>query len=692
MVRKTFLLLLILAILFPLPAFAQDPDRGKEKEGGGIFGFVRQIFQHILVFPVQSMKEAIEKTFHEIFSAGIRSAFPGLHSLLLNTFNSMPRLKGGGTGIFAGTDIFRKTWLVTLQASLFFFPAILVFLFLFSAREALSGSEWGVANVVDAISTWGIGIILALSSFELMDLACRFSNALTRALNREFAGAGDPLSTLLVSLLPVSFPFSPGIIVIMVIVTVVGLVAFFALFASLVARWVLLLVFVALAPLALSFGSLPPLRWLRGLWLKGFVLIQLLGPINSILFGTGYLLFSFFFRGNPLWSFPRFIVALGIASLIITVNMTISKSVFGAVVAIGMEFLGFIRNIVLGIALGAGMGGIGGLIGISRMASGAEELAKAGDIQGARRAIQGIERMGIVGRLFGERGREVIEEERGKMVESLTSQAIEGALHGNIAGARGLIERARQIAWGNEGLMKKVEESGKMVEDIGEAFTGKPSIDKHIARGIELFREKYPGISPSSFKDYLAPLHYASAYKSLERMASEAGFTGADAGARFVAWHLEAGILPQPFYFQPDEKMGEVDERFPVPPSFSPELFGEKFGESFSYPDYYRGVRAAIALSLQPYTATMVEFFRDLRTAYGDKFADDIYRKAISLSSPEEFHNFLRDMASQNFLRGASMEAWEKISCQLGLGDLGVSKTFPIDFANWAKFFGGNKP
>ena len=68
---------------------------------------------------------------------------------------------------------------------------------------------------------------------------------------------------------------------------VLGLALVVSIVGQYFARVALLYILVALAPIVLVLGILHPARWLQWLWVKGVLLVMLLGPINALLFKLG---------------------------------------------------------------------------------------------------------------------------------------------------------------------------------------------------------------------------------------------------------------------------------------------------------------------------------------------------------------------------------------------------------------------
>jgi hypothetical protein len=77
-------------------------------------------------------------------------------------------------------------------------------------------------------------------------------------------------------------------------------------------------------------GVLPPLGWFRYMWLRGFVLIEAIGPINALLLKLVMILAVRGPSNDPVTAFVNFIGAIGVLSVLLTIDGIIIKGVFGA--------------------------------------------------------------------------------------------------------------------------------------------------------------------------------------------------------------------------------------------------------------------------------------------------------------------------------------------------------------------------
>ena len=247
-------------------------------------------------------------------------------------------------------------------------------------REGVT-SITGYANAREALLGWLIGVGAAAASFYLLEKAIELSSAMSLAAGESLgqAGAqdwnlGDQLLGAIINLqlLQSAGPLMQlflGFFALFTMIAVVGSITI-----ALLAREVLFLLLVALAPVIFIMGSIQPLVWLRGLWTKATVLTLLLGPANYLLLALAAMLAA---RANAFSSgiaatILGLLIALGVVSVLISMNSMVGKLVYGAAMEItkkawgstvGVLQLGAIAaGFAVAPAVGGALGGSSGLI------------------------------------------------------------------------------------------------------------------------------------------------------------------------------------------------------------------------------------------------------------------------------------------------------------------------------------------
>jgi hypothetical protein len=147
------------------------------------------------------------------------------------------------------------------------------------------------------------------------------------------------------------------------------------------AREVVIIMTVALAPVMIILGSVRPLSWLRGLWSKAFIIFLLLLPINVLTMGVSFKLWvaAMSLSSGTVATILQLLLITGTISILIAVNGTLGKLVYGAAIEVAKkvgETLTSVATMAAGLAVGAvGLGALGG----SGLGGGAAGLAPALD-------------------------------------------------------------------------------------------------------------------------------------------------------------------------------------------------------------------------------------------------------------------------------------------------------------------------
>ena len=124
------------------------------------------------------------------------------------------------------------------------------------------------------------------------------------------------------------------------------------------------------------------LRWLFWLWLKGLVLMLLLGPANGLLLKLAHVAavsglgeISSLFGGVV-----KFLTAAAVLSVLLTVDYAVIKGVFGAIGEIAGKAKATTQQIVAGLVTLGGIVLTGGLAGLGTSAS-PSALLRTGSVE-----------------------------------------------------------------------------------------------------------------------------------------------------------------------------------------------------------------------------------------------------------------------------------------------------------------------
>jgi len=392
------------------PAFAQDPNPPPDP--------ITQIFQYVIQFPTDSLVEALTQALQAILTKSIEPLEQVFSASLARWVTTSPSILTPGGGIVSGVDIMVPTWNLTSRIAILLWPLTLAITAVVAAKDVVTAGQWGIGDLKQALGTWLVAVIASATSLYWMDLANRFANATTAALlNLSFFGAGGFNPNLLTGILlgtAVTVLGMTGLgLVVAIIVIVVGVSILASLIFQFLARYALLYVLVALAPVVIMLGVLPPLRWLTRMWLNGFVWVLVIGPINALLLKLVLLLGERGLSNDPLTAFVDFMAAAGVLSALLAINYTLIRFVFGAMGQVMQRAVGTVAAVgtlalaAVGGAAAAGAIGAAGS-GTSGAATGGSAMQGLGNLLRNPRAMTaGMETAGSVLARSGGMGRGV---------------------------------------------------------------------------------------------------------------------------------------------------------------------------------------------------------------------------------------------------------------------------------------------
>lgn len=407
------LFLTTLALVFGArAAFAQDPDPPPPDP-------ITQIFQYVIQFPTDSLVETLTQAIQAILTKSIEPLEQVFSATLARWVTASPGIATPTDGLVDGTDVMTPAWNLTSRIAILLWPLTLAVTAVIAAKDVVAARTWGIGDLKQALGTWLTAVILSASSLYWMDLANRFANATTRAiLDLSFTGAAgfDPnlLTSILIGSAVIVLSMTGLGLIIAVIVLIMGISILAALIFQFVARFALLYVLVAIAPIVIMLGVMPPLRWFTLTWLRGFVMVLAIGPVNALLLKLVMVLGVRGISNDPITAFVNFTAAAGVLSALLTVNYTLIRFVFGAVGQVAQRAVGTVT--AAGTLALAAVGGIAtaGAVGAAGAAGGAVGGGSslggggAGGLANPRALGAGLEtagtvlaRSGGVGRGFG---------------------------------------------------------------------------------------------------------------------------------------------------------------------------------------------------------------------------------------------------------------------------------------------------
>ena len=381
---------LTLAILVFSPAFAgsvepphphaaplarppqQDPTPTPPPTPETIINNIFNTIQFPFVNLVEALQNAIQVVLRRALEP-IQMMFEAVLSLWLQN----PGILSGGNAALPGWDLIRDAWQFMYSIAVAFWPLTLAIVAVISAKDAVAASTWGLGDLKEALGTWLIAVILSATSLWWMDLANNLTNAITSYILYNFAGPQFFPGTFMVffsTVLPglfLAFPLA-GIIIIMFLL-MLAITIFIGLTFAIIARLVLMYLLVALGPLAIILGVLPPLRFVTQVWTRGFLLVLALGPVNALLLKMAFNIAQYASSAPAVQAAAAFVGIFGLLSILITINFAVVKGVFGAVIAVAQQTMSAVKTVgqmvvagallASGAGAGAGMAMGGGAVG-----------------------------------------------------------------------------------------------------------------------------------------------------------------------------------------------------------------------------------------------------------------------------------------------------------------------------------------
>jgi len=409
----------------PPPTPVDDGGDGGDGEGdGGDTGTVKVVERHTIwriLFPYEtlgaSIRAALMDTVAEMgreVAAQAREAVNHLGSSVLQQ-----------EGMFQ--DVRRDVWKVSIVVAGILMPLSFLVSVVAALKEGTS-SVTGYASAREALLNWVIAAGAAVSSYFLLtkaiELATAGMGAIFEGLLGGISGSFDLGDHIIGTLIDAgTYVATPGLgqLFVLLFGMLLAVAVVLSIGLALLAREVILILAVGIAPIALILGGVGPLRWLSGLWMKITTTALLLGPANALLLGAGALLGirahqSGLSGGGLVDRILGYLVVLGIVSVLIGMNTLVGKMVYGAVIEIAEKAAHGVMAVVnlAGIAVGAAVApAVGGMLGGTAAAtagsagaglSAAGGIGAIGEASSQMRAVSSIGQVVAATGLPGARG------------------------------------------------------------------------------------------------------------------------------------------------------------------------------------------------------------------------------------------------------------------------------------------------
>jgi len=347
---------------------------------------ITQIFK--VMFDSSTMKDAIVNALDSIFNEGL--------SQLTNPTSPFYKMGAEASKIVFDTESLKEvrysSWIQLRKVAFALLPLTAALTIWASMKDGLY-SVTGYANTFEAVAEFFVSIAIALASFWLMEQAIglvkTFSIAIAESLDIEITRSVFDGFVMKYSLASIDTPILTMIMSIFMFVFV--LVFMGSVLIAFLAREVVIIITVALAPVMMILGSVRPLSWLRGLWSKAFLVFLLLLPINVLAMGIGvkFINAAGSLSTGTLASLFQLVILIGITSVLIAINGTLGKMVYGAAIEVAQKVGDALTQVAAMGATVVGMAATGGLGGAALAGTAGSLAPAAGGGSGAALSTAG---------------------------------------------------------------------------------------------------------------------------------------------------------------------------------------------------------------------------------------------------------------------------------------------------------------
>lgn len=358
------------------PEPAAPSPAGTGTDGGGTV--VNKIFK--ILFDYRTMKDAIIAALNGMFADAVGE--------ISTTGSPLYQMGSEISQIVFQTEKLKalrySSWIELRKVAFALLPLVASLTLWASLKEGLY-SVTGYANTLEAVTEFVVSLGLALASYWLMEQAINLTESLTLAIANAFQL--DITASVFSGVLVKTFTFgsmSPVMTMIFSIVAFVFMAVFMvSVLLAFLAREVVMVIAVSLAPLMILLGAVRPLGWLRSLWSKAFFVFLLLLPVNVLLMGISAKLHlsAVDLSSGPLSFTLQLIIMAGTLSILIALNTTLGKLVFGAAIEVAKKVRSTLKDLgsmAAGLAVGLGGLGAGTLGAVGGSLGGSQALSPAG--------------------------------------------------------------------------------------------------------------------------------------------------------------------------------------------------------------------------------------------------------------------------------------------------------------------------
>jgi len=364
----------------PEPPGDGDRESGDTGDNKNSTSVITQIFK--VMFDTSTMKDAIVNSLESIFQDASGD--------LTDKKSPFYQMGSEVSKFVFGTEQLKKvrktSWLQLRKVAFALLPLVAALTIWASMKEGLYNVT-GYANTFEAVAEFFVSIAIALASLWLMEQAISLVQTLTKAIAESFIPdfTLDVFAGLAIKQYSASMSSPIMSMIFYIFAFALTLTYMGSVVIAFLAREVVIVMTVAMAPVMIVLGSVRPLSWLRGMWFKALIVFLLLLPINVLTMGVSSALMASAMKlsTGPVATILELLIITGTVSILIAVNGTLGKLVYGAAIEVAQkvgETVAAVGKLAVGVgALAAGAaGGLGPLLGGTGAAAGTAPVVAGG--------------------------------------------------------------------------------------------------------------------------------------------------------------------------------------------------------------------------------------------------------------------------------------------------------------------------
>ncbi len=356
----------------PEPGTPEPGSNNGNDNGGGRKTIIQKIFHIIFDYP--TLADAIVGSLTTIFEKSV-DGITGDSSQLMGLGRDISNIVFPDENYTDGLtmkEVRLTTWRETRKVAFALIPLVAALTVWASMKNGLY-SVTGYANTLEAVAEFVVSVAIALASYLLMEQAIELANNIAVAIAYDYPVQESVFAGI--KMKSINFATNaPVLAMIWFAFAFVFLTVFMgSVLIAFLAREVVLVLVVGMAPIMLILGAVRPLGWMRGLWAKAFFVTLLILPINTFVMGIAIKVqkVAAALKEGTLETVFNLVIMVGIISVLIAINTSLGKLVYGAALEVADKIKGTIEGIVAmgaavgGIAIGVGALGAGGLSAVA---------------------------------------------------------------------------------------------------------------------------------------------------------------------------------------------------------------------------------------------------------------------------------------------------------------------------------------